>query len=85
MQQEKTRLRRNYHSDLIGELEPAATFEILLAQKNLNVPKQLLPILRWETAKHREILIENGHPARWNWLRAELLPPAVSKQTEDHA
>jgi hypothetical protein len=70
VQQEQARLRRNRDSDLIGQLQATAAFEVLLGKEDLQVLKKLRLILDRETAEHRHIPSNDRAPLGRNGLRA---------------
>jgi hypothetical protein len=62
MEQEKARLRRDGHPNLIRELEASATLEIFFGQEHLDMAEQLDPIFRRKLAKDRYISCQDGMP-----------------------
>ncbi len=62
MQQEQTRLGRDRHADLIGDLQPAAALEPLLRQEDEDVPSQLLSVSFGQMPTDRDVPVQDGLP-----------------------
>ncbi len=64
MKKQQTRLRGDRYPDFISQLETAASFKVLLGQKDLNVPEKLGLIFRRKTAEDSEIVFDDLTPMR---------------------
>ncbi len=65
MQEQKTSLRRNRHTDLICDFQAIATFEALLSEKYLNVTEQLGLIAGRESRKEPNVAPDCVQPFLW--------------------
>ena len=84
MQQQQARLPRDGDADLVGQLEPADSLEVLLRQKYLGVSEQLGLIVRREAGEDREIALEDRAPGGRNRLGAQAGAAAGFEQVEYH-
>ena len=84
MKEKQARLRGDRYANLIGELETAASLEMLLRQKNLDVSEKLRLVFRRKAPEDREIVFDDLSPVRGERLRLESLPATTGKQSEDN-
>lgn len=73
MQKEKTSLRRNRDTNLIGDFETVAAFKTFFGKKNLDVAEELGPIPRRKPVKKCNVALDRRQPIIWKTCG----PPAV--------
>ncbi len=63
---------------LVGDLESATSFEVLLVEQHLHVPAELCLHLRRQPGVDRHVALENDSPAVGEWLLTDpgSSPPA---------
>src|SRR5436190_14378781 len=83
MEKEKTRLASNRETDLVRQLESAATLKLLLSQEDLNVPQKFSSILGRKSAEEGKIAGESQSPRRWDDLCTQSPASPLLQKTED--
>jgi hypothetical protein len=84
MQQQKTRLRRDSHTDLISEFEATTTFKALLGEEHLDVAEKLSLVARGQPAKKQSATLDRRHPVSWKRLSPQPAPTSLLQQTEHY-
>src|SRR5437773_10563813 len=82
MQQQKTRLRRDSHADLIRDCETATSLETLFRKKHLDVAEKLSLVVRGQPAKKQSATLDRRRPASWKRLSSQPAPTSLLQETE---
>src|ERR1700674_3262810 len=84
MQQEQARLSGDGDADLVRQLKPTDSLEVLLRQEYLGVSEQLRLVVGRETVEDWQIALEDHAPCRRDGLSAQASTPAGLEEIEDH-
>jgi ubiquinone biosynthesis protein UbiJ len=83
MQKQHARLRGDGHPGLVGHLQAAAPFKVLLRQKHLDVPDQFLPVLGRQACHVGNVLLDERAPLGRKWAPANRIA-APTPQPSEH-
>jgi hypothetical protein len=84
MQQQKTRLRRDSHADLVRDLETATSFEPFFGKEYLNVTKQFEAIAPGQFMKKDNMTLNQRQPFIRKRPRSQATAPLLLQPFKDH-
>src|SRR4030095_4098101 len=84
VQEEDACLGGDSDTNLVGKLQTATSFEVLLGQEHLGMTAQLAPIRGWEARIDRYIPLDDPLPRRRERQRAQALSTATLEEV-DHS
>jgi hypothetical protein len=84
MQQEKASLRRNRHTDLIGDREAGTSLEAFFGKKNLDVTKEFCAVGRGHFLKKNDMALNHLQPFFRKWPRSQATSPPLLQELKNH-
>jgi hypothetical protein len=81
MQKQQARLRCDCDPDLFSENESAASFEIFLVEKHLDVAQQFLFVFGRQSIEQIEVPLEYLNPLGRSFLVPQLFSSAIREKT----